>query len=103
MSKNESQKSTRKIQARAKKHASRFVSTFRSQLAALLISALGLVTALRWNDVIKRTIDLIFPGALGTGLLYDYVSAIMVTVVVVLIILLVSKLENPKDSPNTTH
>jgi hypothetical protein len=53
--------------------------------------------------VIKRTIDLVFLGALGTRLLYDHVSAIMVTVVVVLIILLVSKLESPKESLNTTH
>lgn len=80
-----------------KKAISKFVSTFKSKLMALLISALGLVAALRWNDVIKRTIDLAFPKDSGMGLLYDYLSAIMVTVTVVLITLVVSKLERPKQ------
>jgi len=45
----------------SKKKISRLVSSIRSQLASLLISALGLVAALRWNDVVKRTIELAFP------------------------------------------
>ena len=79
-----------------KKAISKFVSRFKSRLATLLISALGLVAALRWNDVIKRTIDLAFPKESGMGLLYDFLSAIIVTVIVVLITLIVSKLESPK-------
>jgi len=79
-----------------KKAISKFVSTFKSKLAALLISAMGLVAALRWNDVIKRTIDLAFPEESGIGLLYDYLSAIILTIIVVLITLIISKLESPK-------
>lgn len=84
-----------------KKTISKFVSTFKSKLVALLISALGLVAALRWNDVIKRTIDLAFPTESGMGLLYDYLSAIVITIIVVLIILIVSKLERPKNEKQT--
>jgi len=96
MSKNEILAHAKRIHKRAKKNASIFVSTFRSHLVTLLISALGLVAALRWNDVIKRTIDLVFPSS-SLGLYYDYLSAIILTVIIVLIILLLSRLEGLKE------
>jgi len=96
MSKNEILAHAKRIRKRAKKNASEFVSTFRSHLVTLLISALGLVAALRWNDVIKQTIDLVFPSS-SVGLYYNYLSAIILTLIIVLIILLLSRLEGLKE------
>jgi hypothetical protein len=70
---------------------SKFTKAFRENFATLIISALGLVAALSWNDAIKSSIDTLFPT---TGnLVYKFYVAIVVTVISVIITFFISKLK----------
>jgi hypothetical protein len=70
---------------------SKFTKAFRENFATLIISALGLVAALSWNDAIKSTIDTLFPT---TGnLIYKFYVAIVVTLISVIITYFISKLK----------
>lgn len=70
---------------------SKFTKAFRENFATLIISALGLVAALSWNDAIKTTIDTLFTT---TGnLIYKFYVAIIVTIVSVVITYFISKLK----------
>jgi len=70
---------------------SKFTKAFRENFATLIISALGLVAALSWNDAIKTAIDTLFPT---TGnLIYKFYVAIIVTVISVVITYFISKLK----------
>ena len=73
---------------------SKFTRAFRENFATLIISALGLVAALSWNDAIKSTIDTLFPSV--GNLVYKFYVAITVTVVSVIITYFISKLK-PKN------
>ena len=73
---------------------SKFTKAFRENFATLIISALGLVAALSWNDAIKSAIDTLFPT---TGnLIYKFYVAIIVTIISVVITYFISKLK-PKQ------
>ena len=70
---------------------SKFTKAFRENFATLIISALGLVAALSWNDAIKTMIDTLFPA---TGnLIYKFYVAIIVTIISVVITYFISKLK----------
>ena len=73
---------------------SKFTKAFRENFATLIISALGLVAALSWNDAIKTTIDTLFPSV--GNVIYKYYVAITVTVISVVITYFISKLK-PKN------
>ena len=73
---------------------SKFTKAFRENFATLIISALGLVAALSWNDAIKTTIDTLFP-TIG-NVIYKYYVAVTVTIISVVITYFVSKLK-PKQ------
>lgn len=70
---------------------SKFTKAFRENFATLIISALGLVAALSWNDAIKTTIDTLFPSA--GNVIYKYYVAIIVTIISVVITYFISKLK----------
>jgi Flp pilus assembly pilin Flp len=70
---------------------SKFTKAFRENFATLIISALGLVAALSWNDAIKTTIDTLF--ATTGNLIYKFYVAIIVTVISVVITYFISKLK----------
>jgi Flp pilus assembly pilin Flp len=70
---------------------SKFTKAFRENFATLIISALGLVAALSWNDAIKTMIDTLFPS---TGnLIYKFYVAIIVTIISVVITYFISKVK----------
>jgi hypothetical protein len=71
-----------------------FTKTFRESFTTLIISALGLVAALSWNDAIKTTIDTLFPDK--SNLIYKFYIAAVVTVVSIVITYFMSKLK-PKQ------
>jgi len=73
---------------------SKFTKAFRENFATLIISALGLVAALSWNDALKATIDTLFPSV--GNLIYKFYVAIIVTIVSVVITYFISKLK-PKN------
>jgi len=70
---------------------SKFTKAFRENFATLIISALGLVAALSWNDAIKSTIDTLFPSV--GNVIYKYYVAIIVTIISVVITYFISKLK----------
>ena len=70
---------------------SKFTKAFRENFATLIISALGLVAALSWNDAIKTTIDTLF--ATTGNLIYKFYIAIIVTVISVVITYFISKIK----------
>jgi len=55
----------------------------------LIISSFGFVMALFWRDAIKDTITAYIPQ--GEGLAYQYVAAIIVTIIAVIAIYIMSK------------
>jgi len=70
---------------------SKFTKAFRENFATLIISALGLVAALSWNDAIKSAINTFFPAE--SGLIYKFYVAITVTAISVIITYFISKLK----------
>ena len=73
---------------------SKFTKAFRENFVTLIISALGLVAALSWNDAIKTTIDTLFPTV--GNFIYKYYVAIIVTIVSVVITYFLSRMK-PKQ------
>ena len=71
-----------------------FGKAFRENFITLIVSALGFVAALSWNDAIRRTVEVLFP--VNGDLVYKYLIAIIVTVIAITIIFFVSKLK-PKQ------
>ena len=57
---------------------SNFTRTFRNNFTALLISALGLVAALSWNDAIKEAIVALIPEQ--RTVIYKFYVAVTITV-----------------------
>ena len=73
---------------------SKFTKVFRENFATLIISALGLVAALSWNDAIKSAIDKLFPS--NSNIIYKFYIAIVITIVSVIITFFISKIK-PKN------
>ena len=73
---------------------SKFTKAFRENFVTLIISALGLVAALSWNDAIKTTIDTLFPAE--KNFVYKFYVASIVTIVSVVITYFLSKMK-PKQ------
>lgn len=65
----------------------RQLSDFRTLLLYSIISALALVVGLFWNEAIKATIEQIVPQ--GDSLLYKYLAAIVVSVIVVVFVYMI--------------
>ena len=70
---------------------SKFTKAFRENFATLIISALGLVAALSWNDAIKSAIDTLFPST--SNIIYKFYVAIVVTLISVVITYFISKIK----------
>ncbi len=60
------------------------MSKFREQSVGYILTALGLVAGLAWNDSIKALIDTIFPLG-NNGLIAKFIYAVGVTLIVVII------------------
>ena len=70
----------------------KFTKTFKDSFATLIISALGLVAALSWNDAIKTAIDTLFPK---TGVIfYKFYVALLVTIISIILTYFISKLKS---------
>jgi len=65
-----------------------FTKTFRQNSVTLIISSLGLVAALTWNDAIKLWIDTVFPEK---TLAYRFYVALVVTIISVTLTYFISK------------
>ncbi|MEM5778438.1 MAG: DUF5654 family protein [Candidatus Aenigmatarchaeota archaeon] len=69
----------------------KFTKAFRENFATLIISALGFVAALSWNDAIKSAITTLFPAE--SDLIYKFYVAVIVTIISVVITYFISKLK----------
>jgi hypothetical protein len=58
-------------------------------MISLIISAFGFVAALFWRDAIKAFIDEVIPE--GQGLSYQFMAAILVTVIAIVVIFVLTK------------
>jgi hypothetical protein len=70
---------------------SKFTKTFRNNFTTLLVSALGLVAALSWNDAIKEAIIALFPGK--NSVVYRFYIAITITIVSITTTYFLSKIK----------
>lgn len=73
---------------------SKFTKVFRENFVTLIVSALGLVAALSWNDAIKSAIETLFPTT--SNVIYKFYVAIMVTMISLIITYFLSKVK-PKN------
>jgi cytoskeletal protein RodZ len=71
---------------------SKFTKAFRENFITLIISALGLVSALSWNDAIKSAINTLFPTA--SDLIYKFYVAVVVTIISVVITYFLSRVKS---------
>jgi len=70
---------------------SKFTKAFKENFITLIISALGLVAALSWNDAIKAVITTLFPE---NDLAYKFYVAVIVTAMAVVITYFLSRIKN---------
>ena len=59
-------------------------------VGALIISAFGFVAALFWRDAIQALINEFVPE--GQGIIYSFIAAIIVTIIAVLAIFVIKKM-----------
>jgi hypothetical protein len=69
----------------------RFTKTFRENFVTLIVSALGLVAALTWNEAIKYWIDTVFPEK---TVAYRFYVAFVVTIISITFTYFISKLKD---------
>ncbi|NIO44241.1 MAG: hypothetical protein GTN36_01645 [Candidatus Aenigmarchaeota archaeon] len=70
---------------------SKFTKAFRENFITLIVSALGLVAALSWNDAIKSAISTLFPSS--SDLIYKFYVAVAVTIIAVVITYFLSRIK----------
>ena len=70
---------------------SKFTKAFRENFITLIISAMGLVAALSWNDAIKSAIAALFPAE--SDVIYKFYVAVTVTIMAVVITYFLSRIK----------
>jgi hypothetical protein len=70
---------------------SKFTKTFKNNFTTLLVSALGLVAALSWNDAIKEAVITLFPGE--NSVIYRFYIAITITIISITTTYFLSKIK----------
>lgn len=69
----------------------RFEHRFKSKMSVLVISALGLIAALMWNEAVKEIIALYSPAE--QKLIYQITAASVITVFAVIVTVMLSSSE----------
>jgi len=85
------------IKEKAKRHTKEFNREFKKEMRIAIIAAFGFLIALVWKDVITSVVDNITQEAHVSNAL---VSALIVTIICVLGIMLVSRVLKEKDVEN---
>lgn len=83
-----------------KKRAVQLKAQLREKTSGYILTALGLVAGLAWNDAIGSAIKYFFPADTG-GIIPKFIYAIIVTIVIVIIsnsLLRVLQVQDEKDS-----
>lgn len=80
------------LYGRVRGHASRFGSEFKKQIVVAVSAALGFLVALSWREPIKEGLELIIKKmGIGSAIYFQFLSAILITLIAVLILMIVSK------------
>ena len=74
------------------KKAKRFTNIFEDRVKTLIVSAFGFVAALSWNDAVRSLINAYIPQDQNAWP-YLFLNAIVVTIVVAIVIIVISKRE----------
>ncbi len=85
---------------RAKRHSGNFQREFKKHVIVAITAALGFLIALSWREPISEFVGIIIER-LGVGdqmIYYKFLSAIIITVIAVLALIIVSKWAIEKDS-----
>ncbi|MFH0928829.1 MAG: DUF5654 family protein [Candidatus Aenigmatarchaeota archaeon] len=69
----------------------KFTRAFKENFITLIISAMGLVAALSWNDAIKSAIAALFPTE--SDVVYKFYVAVSVTIMAVVITYFLSRIK----------
>ncbi len=90
-----------KLYQETKKSAFEFQREFRKQLVIGITAAFGFLIALAWRTPIESSIDFLVDklGLKGGPIYWGFVSAIVVTIIAVLVLIIVTKWEG-KDRKN---
>ncbi len=75
-----------------KKRASELKTGFKTQTAAYIAAAFGLVAGLAWNDAIRSFIEYFFPLGANT-LIMKFIYAFVITIVVTIVTTYIVKQE----------
>ncbi|HDD45949.1 MAG TPA: hypothetical protein ENG42_00590 [Candidatus Aenigmarchaeota archaeon] len=67
-------------------------------IITMVLSALGFLVAFSWRDAIKETIELFLPKS--EGLLWKYISAIIITAIAVITSYILIKLQRANIVPD---
>ncbi len=88
-----------KIYHGTKESAAKFKKEFRSELVIAITAAFGFLIALSWRNPIQKTIDIIIRnlGLTGQAIYIEYLSALVITLLAVLVLMLVSKWKSQDD------
>lgn len=79
------------IKTKIKKEIKGVRDEITSKTVGYIVTALGLVAGLAWNDAVKSTIEYFFP-AQQNGLKAKFIYAVIITLVVVLISVYLAKI-----------
>lgn len=81
------------------KKAKDLANNVRNRIALAIGAAFGLVIALAWNDAIREGIDQLMKnlGITGTAYIYKIITAIIITIIAVIGIMIVSKWAEKKQ------
>ena len=87
----------KRLRDRLKTNVSRFHKEFKKHMVTAVSAAFGFLIALSWREPIKEGIDLIIKKiGIGNAVYFKFISAIIVTVIAVLGLMIVSKWSSEK-------
>ncbi|MFZ2682027.1 MAG: DUF5654 family protein [Patescibacteria group bacterium] len=79
------------VLSRLKQHGQKVQGAVADQTMSYVTAALGVVAGLAWNDAVKSAIDYFFPAESAT-IVAQFLYAIIVTLIVVVLTLLLRRL-----------
>jgi len=80
--------------------AMRFKKEFRNELVVAITAAFGFLVALSWRTPLQNTMDGLIErmGLTGQAIYFEYLSALVITLIAVIILMIVSKWKSNEDS-----
>ena len=88
-----------RVVGRAKNSAGRFKSEFKKQAVTAITAAFAFLIALSWRTPIQNSVNKVIEnlGLIGKEIYIEYLSAIIITIVAVIALILLSKWASEKD------